>query len=94
MLRKDNGDRTCAGAIATLEITINDTMQLTKNAPDTSYFNKPFKAYAKYELCGSDDLSHLPLDRLDRATDALVPIGQDNWIEKFKILVCHIQLLI
>ncbi|MGL4617647.1 Photosystem I reaction center subunit III [Chroococcidiopsis sp.] len=54
-----------------------------KNAPDTYYFNKPFKAYAKYELCGTDGLPHLPLDRLDRATDVLVPIGLFLYVAGF-----------
>lgn len=54
-----------------------------KNAPDTYYFNKPFKAYAKYELCGTDGLPHLPLDRLDRAADVLAPIGLFLYIAGF-----------
>jgi len=54
-----------------------------KNAPDTYYFNQPFKAYAKYELCGPDGLPHLPLDRLDRATDVLAPIGLFLYVAGF-----------
>lgn len=46
-----------------------------RSAPDTYFFDKPFEAYAQNEFCGPDGLPHLVLDRLDRATDVLVPIG-------------------
>jgi photosystem I subunit 3 len=54
-----------------------------KNSPNNYYFNKPFEAYAQHELCGPDGLPHLVLDRLDRATDVLVPISLFLYIAGF-----------
>ncbi len=44
------------------------------SAPDSYYFNQPYKAYSEYLMCGDDGLPHLPLS-LDRAVDIAIPFG-------------------
>ncbi|WAL59770.1 Photosystem I reaction center subunit III [Thermocoleostomius sinensis] len=46
-----------------------------KNAPDTYYFEGPFKTYASELLCGDDGLPHLPLDRPSRFIDVVIPFA-------------------
>jgi photosystem I subunit III len=50
-------------------------MERMKNAPDTYYFDKPFRAYSSELLCGEDGLPHLPLDRPSRAIDIAIPFA-------------------
>lgn len=49
--------------------------QRQKNAPNTYYYTRPFETYSSELLCGEDGLPHLPLDRLDRAVDVVIPFG-------------------
>lgn len=57
--------------------------QRRANAPDTYYFNEPYKAYASEELCGPEGLPHLPLDRVDRAIDVIIPFSLFFYIAGF-----------
>lgn len=41
-------------------------------APDSYYFNQPYKAYSEYLSCGEDGLPHLRL-QVDRAVDIAIP---------------------
>ena len=50
-----------------------------ENAPDSYYYNKPFKAYSNL-LCGEDGLPHLPLDRLSLAVDISIAFGMFFYI--------------
>lgn len=49
--------------------------QRMQNAPDTYYFDGPFKSYASELLCGEDGLPHLPLDRPSRIIDVVIPFA-------------------
>lgn len=55
-------------------------VERVKNAPDSYYTTKPFKAYSKNLLCGDDGLPHLPLDRLSLAFDVITPIAMFLYI--------------
>lgn len=46
-----------------------------EKAPDSYYFNQPFKAYSSELLCGDDGLPHLPLDRPSRFIDVVIPFA-------------------
>lgn len=65
-----------AFAANTTLVPCNDSpafQQRREKAPNTYYFDEPMEAYASLELCGADGLPHLPLDRVDRAIDVLIP---------------------
>ncbi|MBE9138399.1 Photosystem I reaction center subunit III [Nodosilinea sp. LEGE 07088] len=49
-------------------------MERMQNAPQTYYFDQPYKAYSTNLLCGEDGLPHLQL-RLDRAMDVVIPFA-------------------
>jgi len=57
-------------------------LERQNSAPDTYYFNQPYKAYSEYLLCGEDGLPHLPL-RFDRAVDIAIPFGLFFYIAGF-----------
>jgi photosystem I subunit 3 len=58
-------------------------VQRMNNAPEGYYYTKPFEAYSSELLCGEDGLPHLPLDRLDRAVDVVIPIALFLYVAGF-----------
>lgn len=52
------------------------------SAPNSYYFNQPYKAYSEYLMCGDDGLPHLPL-RFDRAVDVAIPFSLFLYIAGF-----------
>jgi photosystem I subunit III len=52
-------------------------------APKGYYYTRPFESYSSELLCGEDGLPHLPLDRLDRAVDVVIPIALFLYIAGF-----------
>jgi photosystem I subunit 3 len=57
--------------------------QRQANAPDNYYYTKPFESYSSELLCGEDGLPHLPLDRLDRIVDVVIPIALFLYVAGF-----------
>ncbi|NJN86199.1 MAG: Photosystem I reaction center subunit III [Leptolyngbyaceae cyanobacterium SL_7_1] len=57
--------------------------QRQASAPDGYYYTRPFETYSSELLCGEDGLPHLPLDRLDRTIDVVIPIALFLYIAGF-----------
>jgi photosystem I subunit III len=73
-----SGTITTASAVNTTLIPCKDSatfQQRQKNAPDNYYYTRPFEMYSSELLCGEDGLPHLPLDRLDRSVDVIIPFA-------------------
>lgn len=53
-----------------------------QSAPQTYYFEEPYRAYADNLLCGADGLPHLQL-RVDRALDVVIPFALFFYVAGF-----------
>jgi len=80
------GDVSSATAVNTTLVPCNQVPAFRarqQNAPNTYYYTRPFETYSSELLCGEDGLPHLPLDRLDRAVDVVIPFAIFFYIAGF-----------